>query len=257
MAPPSAASRAKPAATGETVEAGAPIEFAALSTLSAPWLQEQIASTLEARDCGRVETSLVDGRVRVEGHVPGAKSRDEIATRLEALTGAPAELSALEIIEEPFCGLLEASLGDTSDGRPSIRLNHPDGDYLDGDFLVVRAAAPPDESGFLYVDYVDIDGTVVHMLPSRFHELRPLKPGEALQLGVQDPRLRGDRYELTAPFGRAMVIAHWSEEPLFDTPRPEVERASDYLPDLTAALSSKAVDVRKSHAFIVIKPRQE
>ena len=93
--------------------------------------------------------------------------------------------------------------------------------------------------GYLYVDYIDSDGSVVHLLPSPRRIDNFLLPGQEVVLGALDATdASGDFvYEIQPPLGPGMVIAIASRHRLWEVPhRPHVETTGDYAPALQAAL---------------------
>ena len=97
--------------------------------------------------------------------------------------------------------------------------------------MVIEAIAPTDAAAFVYVDFVQQDGTVVHLAPTGD------TPGSLLEAGTRLVLGQGaQRYRVEPPFGTEMVMVVTSPVPLFDKARPQVEPAQDYLGALRAAL---------------------
>ena len=125
---------------------------------------------------------------------------------------------------------------------PRIDLNNTDLRYRTGEKLVVTATAGSDFEGYLYVDYIDSDGSVVHLLPSPRQQDNRLGPGQAIVLGALDASdASGDFvYEIQPPLGPGMVVAFASRHQLMPTTRPHVETTGDYVPALKAALGARS-----------------
>jgi len=101
-------------------------------------------------------------------------------------------------------------LVDSSEANPVsdfdlvITLNHADGQYKEGDKLVVfvKASMPPTLSStkkvFLLLDYFQSDNTVVHMVPNLFSGQAELEVGKSYTFGGDN-----DDYDfvITEPFG--------------------------------------------------------
>jgi len=103
--------------------------------------------------------------------------------------------------------------------------------------LVLDVAMTSLFDGYLYVDFIDDDGTVAHMLPNPRHADNKLKAGQSVTLGaaVGDKNSTEQAYEIAAPFGKRMIIASAARKPLFNQARDQVETAAAYLAALRAA----------------------
>ncbi len=124
----------------------------------------------------------------------------------------------------------------TGNGSPSagldLRLNAVDGVYRAGDLMVfeIRTAAA---TRHVYLDYYQLDGNVVHILPAPDAYAKPLTGGSTLTIGNEET---GARFEVLAPFGRELIVLIASPVPLFDAARREFEDAGQYLSALQAGL---------------------
>ena len=78
--------------------------------------------------------------------------------------------------------------------------------------------------------------SVVHMLPSRAYPHDQLSAGERLVLG--EPKARGLTFQISAPFGRDLLVVFLSERPLYEGERAGVEPIDDYLDFLKRRLAS-------------------
>ena len=82
--------------------------------------------------------------------------------------------------------------------------------FKDGDRLVLNVTNASID-GYLYVDYIDDDGTVAHMLPNARHaDNKLVRAGQEVKVGAakgeQDPT--EPAYEVGAPFGKRMILRH-------------------------------------------------
>ena len=87
-------------------------------------------------------------------------------------------------------------------------------------------------SGYLYVDMIQKDGTVVHLRPIALAQAGKVKAGERVVIGRE-----GQKFTVAPPFGTDMLVVISSPEPLYDTARPQVGKAADYFSALRAALA--------------------
>lgn|GEM_PF-294354 len=194
-------------------------------------------------DCARVETALADdGRVVLSGFVRSDADRDRLRTQVAAVAGVAGVAGELAVRPWPFCeaiGILHdhAAL-DAAETRPTIALNADSATYRTGDPLVVTVTATPDFDGYLYVDSIDREGGVIHLLPEELRPRNDVHAGEPVVLGTDsEPGPNQRQWIVARPIGTKMIIALSSPVPLFADLRPVEETAGDYLPDLEESLA--------------------
>ncbi len=133
------------------------------------------------------------------------------------------------------------------DGRPTLTLNHPSAIYHPGEVVIAEATATSLFDGYLYVDFYDVDGYVVHVLPSRHtdrHTDRHVAAGESLVLG-DDRQPAGFTLMIIPRYGEEAFVVTSMRASLNAGMRPEVEPAADYLRalrDRLADLVRRGVD---------------
>ncbi|HLH48186.1 MAG TPA: DUF4384 domain-containing protein, partial [Roseiarcus sp.] len=166
----------------------------------------------------------------------------------------------------PHCEVIkllqDRATAENEAAAPRLQFNIPSLVYKAGDTLVVTATATTAYDGYLYVDYLDNDANVIHLLPAPQHLVNAMKGGQSVTIGAPKTGGRkGERvYEISEPFGPNLIIAISSPKPLFAPRSDEVENAKTYLPVLTAALKAAAAGadgkrVMATHAFINTVPR--
>jgi len=145
--------------------------------------------------------------------------------------------------------------------RVVLDTGKPGRTYREGEYLVVQATASRAFDGYLYVDYLDSAGSLVHTLPSPVKPNNRVRAGQRLTLGVEGDREVPNerRYEIVPPHGRSLIIALATRQPLFDQERPEVESAADYLQALQSSLDrvaaqGRAADVAPGYLFFSTHP---
>ena len=149
---------------------------------------------------------------------------------------------AVAVHPPPFCTALAVLGRETvQPAAPAgieLRPSRPDAVYREGDYFVLTVGMPATQSGYLYVDYMDGNGGVVHLLPNPLVPDNRYGAGETVRLGVEADEVGPGRRHYVAgpPYGESLITAIVSPEPLFDGPREEVEAADDYLPALEARL---------------------
>jgi serine/threonine protein kinase len=210
-------------------------------------IRTQVAALLSTLECGDASARLSgDGTLLLSGFV----STPEALSRLK---GAVRQIEGIEKIEDrlsvqpwPFCTILSVlrplqPAGATPEILPRLDLNKADLRYRTGEKLVVTATVGTGFEGYLYVDYIDSDGSVVHLLPSPRQTQNRMQPGQQIVLGALDANdASGDFvYEIQPPLGPGMVVAFASRHRILEAPRPHVETTGAYVPALSAALLAR------------------
>jgi hypothetical protein len=140
----------------------------------------------------------------------------------------------------PFCELIPLLRARTASGPtiPQIEASHADRVYRGGDPLILAVTTHAPGTSFLYVDFFDATGMVIHMLPTVLRPDNRMTAGERVAIGAAPATAaRNQRiYVVAPPFGGGRLVAMSSPHPLFDGPRPEQERAQSYLTALARVL---------------------
>ena len=81
------------------------------------------------------------------------------------------------------------------------------------------------------------------MLPNKHTPNNNLRAGQQVTVGAaKDDKSGEPAYEVSAPFGKRMILAITSRAPLFDKPRDQVENAATYLGALRSTLATMRRD---------------
>ncbi|MDJ0783785.1 MAG: serine/threonine-protein kinase [Desulfosarcinaceae bacterium] len=205
--------------------------------------RDQVDALLSGLECASTQARLTDdGTLSLSGFVASPADLSRIQGALKQIDGIAKIEDDLAIQPWPFCEILRVLLplkspSAAASAQPQLQLNKPDRRYRTGDKLVVTATAGRDVSAYLYVDYIDSDGSVVHLLPSPRQPQNRLEPGQKIVLGALDAKTSGDFvYAIEPPLGPGMVIAYASRHQLLEAPRQHVETTGEYVPALQAAL---------------------
>jgi hypothetical protein len=217
-----------------------------------------LLSELEALPCSRLEAREdASGTLVVRGRLSRAEDRG-LLEQLVAEAGAPATRIQVDLVAAPFCSVLDAIEPHAGDGlAPTLTMNHADGVFQAGDFVVLTVRMPDDiPTSYLHVIYVDNAGKVVHMLPNRFRRDQTVRPNQIVQLGVEEKDRRSDvrDFRVVAPFGAGLVLAVLSPAPLPGVGELEVESVNAFIHKVKAALSSGAAPVRIAGAWLLTRP---
>ncbi len=187
---------------------------------------------------------LPGGRVRVAGHLASEADRLRLDVALSAVPGGPERvIDAVAVRAWPACleavSLLQAYTGGNLDGpsAPRIRPDRADGLYREGDRLIIEVAGSPVFNQYLYVDYIDSEGEVVHLFPSPKRPDNRVEAGGQVILGAAE-----EVYRVGPPFGPSLIFAIASPRPLFEAPRDQVETAEAYLSALRRSFERLAAE---------------
>ena len=121
--------------------------------------------------------------------------------------------------------------------------------YTEGDTLSARVEAPM--RAYLYVDYYQANGDVVHLLPNALDN-NWVDVGRAFVIGGSDMTYQ---FAFSPPFGEELLTVIASEHPL-DVPQlvtNMIEPSSEYLPRLAAYFKTHQPTGKVAIAHIVIR----
>jgi hypothetical protein len=217
-----------------------------LTTIARTATLASIESLIADLDCARIETSLSPERVlTLSGHLGSEEDLSSLRSRLLGLEHVERlEDHAVHVYQWPFCEVI-ATLGNALDGADAstreagILLNGPGPVYREGEYLVVTAMNNNPDSGYIYLDYVDAAGEVVHMLPTATDPDNKMKGWGQVVVGSEDEKscLERQCYEISPPHGRNLLVAVWSRAPLVSGPRQQpMESAADYFSSLAESI---------------------
>ena len=210
-------------------------------------MRARVETLLSGLDCAHTRSQVTaDGSLALSGFVSTPEDLETVRAEVKQIQGIENVRDTLTIQPRPFCELLGVlATHELANASPAVRtqlsLNNVDQRYRTGDKLVVTATAGSAFEGYLYVDYLDSDGSVVHLLPSPRMIDNHLLPGQEVVLGALNADdASGDFiYEIQPPLGPGMVIAIASRHRLWEVPhRPHVETTGAYAPALQSALQA-------------------
>ncbi len=216
--------------------------------------------------CAGLAGTLGDNReVTVSGFVSSDVDVSKLVAELSAIAGVRRVNSAVTVRPWPFCAAIsvvetQAGLEPGQPGRPAIRPNNPSLIYFEGNNLVVRATSTRLYDGYLYIDFIDKQGSVYHLFPTRQRADNSVFGGQEITVGGGPGGNPGElALSISPPFGTDMIVAISSPQPLFDGPRDFEEPASSYLQTLSAALTAASGGADKpvaSYVFITSRAQQ-
>jgi serine/threonine protein kinase len=269
--PAAAAPAPAPTATAETpVAPPATPPPAQTATLAiAPPQRSEIEARLDSLaqrfQCAHLETHIGDDFAWVSGFVGRQDDLDALRGDIRGISGIKQISENVAVYAWPHCAYVKLTLEAASEASaheaPRLDFNKPSKIYRNGDKLVVKATIGKAHDGYLYVDYIDNGGTVVHIFPTPLRKNNLVKAGQQVTLGTASANAREDErvYEISEPFGPNLVIAIFSPKPLFEKLGEEAEPADQYLRALQAKLTSLAgtsagKELASSYSFIDTRP---
>jgi hypothetical protein len=216
---------------------------------------------LQEVSCAFLDASLTGGDITLTGYARRRADVEDVAGRLKAMPGVTQVSSKVEaVLLDPHCTPLATA-------EPLVRINRAGARglsmrptksvFVGGDKLRININAPTANS-YVYVDYFDHDGGVLHMLP-RPGATNNFLPGKSgLRLG--DGGVSGD-WTIGEPYGKDLLVVWSLPEAMFTGTRPEYEeRSEEYLQlvrgsiDRIASRHGKGT-VLAEFALILTKPQ--
>jgi predicted Ser/Thr protein kinase len=233
-------------------------------------MARQISHRLEALGCSTITSRVSQDyrfhtTVTLTGTVATSNDRDSAAD-LARLPGVGAVTNALTVVPWPFCDIVnlthavDAGAGDRA--APVINGNMNQLVYRDGDCLVLHVTATPMFDGYVYIDYFDQDGTVVHMLPNVKSTANKAAAGQEFTIGTDKCHAKvpgAQAFVVTEPFGQSMIMVTSSPQPLFAKPSEDEQGlATTYLANLRDAVTKVAASGGQSpiiaNRFLTTEP---
>jgi predicted Ser/Thr protein kinase len=199
---------------------------------------ETVKPVLDAVPCAALVPELRGGALQVRGFLGRRGDPAALRTKLAALPGAQSVRLDVETVDDGECPVL-AALGPwwkrsrQAGNAASVRIRAAAGALTEGDRLVLDITTPPWES-HVYIDYYELDGSVLHMVPS------PRAPQNQAPAGYAATVGHAGGWVISSPFGNEMIVLVAVPGQLFPGMRAEHETAADYLAALQKQLAQAA-----------------
>ncbi|MFY0312216.1 DUF4384 domain-containing protein [Leisingera sp. D0M16] len=203
-------------------------------------LRDGVSGILAAVPCSRLQVAFVPetATLEVRGHLPEDGLRSPVLAALQAQMGADITVSdQMRLLPRPQCGALagisSVGLPQSTDQITNPLLVGADAharvlDYSGGDRLFFDLTAP-DYPAYVYVDYFDAGGAVLHLSPNELVPLTEAAPKSALRVGAKEAGDPGLQISVGPPYGQEIAVAFAASHPLYDGTRPLSEPAEPYL----------------------------
>jgi hypothetical protein len=189
-------------------------------------------SDLKSLACGVVKAETQGGQTVLSGYV----ASDDDLNRVKMIAASVPNVALGNVVVAPWpqCEALQTLEKPLSIiDRPSVDIG-PSATLHEGDLLKIQVRSPGQIS-YLYVSYIQADGSVVHLVQPNALVPQPTLPNQTLSFGGGEDGK--PKFRVSAPYGREMIIAIASRSPLFDHELPQQQ--TDYLTELRRALIYK------------------
>ncbi|WP_144139876.1 serine/threonine protein kinase [Paraburkholderia sp. BCC1884] len=245
MAPSAAVPVAPSAATPVAPPAAPPAPRPALTLAAVTPLLAQVP-------CSALAASTQDHSLTVRGYVSQRYGAARLKNALAALPGVDALTLEVEPLADDKCDTIKAlapywTHNWQAGHVAALNVRPPGGQLSEGDPLVVDVTTPGYDS-YVNLDYYQLDGSVVHMVPSPRAKDNQAPPHYSATIGSA-----GD-WTISKPFGSEMVVLLITPVALFDKPRPESESRADYLHALEARLAQIGGKYGRDHIVADFAP---
>lgn len=203
-------------------------------------VHDGLAALLAGVPCSRLQAEFNPdtGALALRGHVPDPALKAPLLAALQTQLGSGIKVEdAMVILPRPQCGALagiaDVGLPQSQDQFTNPRLVGPDAQartfgYVNGQSMVLDLAAP-DYDAYVYVDFFDAAGDVIHLVPNETVPLtlRPAK--SAMHVGAPDGDAPYLKITVGPPYGQEIAAAFAASAPLYEGTRPVSEPAGPYL----------------------------
>jgi hypothetical protein len=203
-------------------------------------VRDGISQTLETIPCSRVQAQFIpqNGTLQLNGHIPNEGLREPVIEAMQKQMGKNINVvDNMLILPRPQCGIISAiaavGLPQSTDQLTNPLLIGEDAhvkeyNYKEGERLKLDMTAPHYDS-FIYVDYFDATGMVLHLQPNDIIPLNLQMANSNLSVGKETNGKPSLKIMIAPPFGQEIAVAFASSVNLYAELRPTIEPAQNYL----------------------------
>ena len=182
-----------------------------------------VAPVLASVPCSALVASVQDQALSVTGYLGRSYGAQKLRSTLNEIPGVTNPLVQVQEIDNDKCDILKLVAPYLTASRPaSIQTRDHNTQLTEGQPLVIQVTTPPYDS-WVNIDYYQLDGSVVHLLPNARSKDNQAPPNYAATIGSA-----GD-WIVSKPFGSEMIVLLVTPAALFDAIRPDSESRVDYL----------------------------
>lgn len=207
-----------------------------------PALQALMMAAVPEGSCGAVDAfRLGSDRLAVEGVASDLFAMDSMINAIEFRYADLAVDNRIEVLPPGACEAYRLAANQAGGAGAGARLeilDLRDGRLEQGD-IVRLALGVPEGQSHVHLSYFRSSGQVAHV---EFEMPLEIAPDEAWLVDTHQV--------VDAPYGREFILAIATEQPLFEEPRPALEPASTFLPELEAALGVEPADITTACAIL-------
>jgi Domain of unknown function (DUF4384) len=207
-------------------------------------LRTRLAAVTSGYKCSSLDYSIEpDHSAWVSGFMASRDDIDGLRKTIGSIDGISKLTFEIEVRIWPYCeavALLENLMTLPKEIKipTSLALLPVSGEVHLGEALTVDIRGPSFD-GFMYVDYFDAEGDVLHLFPNNRDNIN-FEPAR-VRLVLGKPPLKRC-WVLGGSTGEQLVTLVAATRPLFPDKRPEVDNARDYLAMLSDGIKKVPVD---------------
>lgn len=206
-------------------------------------VRDGIASTLSSVPCSRLQIRYdpEENVVLMTGHVPEDGLRNSVLAAMQDKMGADIPVREdLLVLPRPQCGAL-SGIAQVGLPQSTDQITNPlllgentharEFTYVDGQPLVLDLQGA-DYDAYVYVDFFDAGGNVLHLRPNEFTPMELTAVNSSLTIGSDrelSPGEPGLYIRIGPPYGQEIAVAFAASDPLYEGVRPLMEPAEPYL----------------------------
>src|SRR5471032_1470475 len=182
-----------------------------------------VTPVLASVPCSALVASVQDQALSVTGYLGRSYGAQKLRSTLNEIPGVADPRVQVQEVDNDKCDILKLIAPYLTASRPaSIQTRDHNAQLTEGQPLVVQVTTPPYDS-WVNIDYYQLDGRVVHLLPNARSKDNQAPPNYAATIGS------GGDWIVSKPFGSEMIVLLVTPAALFDAIRPDSESRADYL----------------------------
>ncbi len=232
--------------------------------------RDAISQLLASVPCARLAATFIPetGTLELRGHIPDDSIRAPILTAIRQQLGESIPVGgSMIVLPSPQCDVL-SRLENIGLPQSTRQANDPKElgaitqltsfEYAEGERVIIRMKSY-DFPAYVYVDFFDVDGNVLHLRPNQWEPLQYYEPGANITVGDDANGQPAVKLIVRPPFGRELAVAYASSEPLYDGLREAMEPAEPYLDFLRgriAALKAENPDYKGDWVYMFVETHE-
>lgn len=220
---------------------------------------ERVRSEFAKIGCAPLTAVEDESGIRVSGFVGSQDELDQLKQAVRSLEGVGDVSFQVVVTSASFCEILQVSLplherNSIESAGASIGVDGSAVVLQEGDQVVLQATSPNFES-YIYIMYMQEDGKLLNLVPSRGQPNNRRGVNEQFSIGDQPDQ---PSFTVSPPYGDDLVMLVASSEPLFEQPRGLIETGSVFADDLARsveAILNRGGNVVADLVFLRTSPR--